>query len=377
VDNRFVVWVPDALIPLDDNDSFLALQDLVNTFASSQADIQEVEIRLKRAEGLGGMLETLLAAQAAAPDALPTVAMLRRADLVAALEANLLTALDDQIPSAVLSDLYPTVLELGRIDSRLYGIAYGILVQHIAYRSVVLGGNFARFEDVLADRQAFVFPAGGTEAVNDVFLLQYIAVGGTLSELLNGRINLTALRTVLRFYEQAVTEGLVSPVVTGYAQTEDYLPALLAGELNAAVVNSTQYLQLVATTQDWRAAPIPVSQGDSLTVVDGWMWVVLAQGIQERAAAHAFITWMLDAERQITLSQQIGTLPSRRAALRAWPDQTYAGFVGELLLNARLPLVAAESNNALRALQNALTMVLLGQSTADEAANDALELTAS
>jgi ABC-type glycerol-3-phosphate transport system substrate-binding protein len=377
VQTQFVVWVPDALIPAEANDSFVALQDLVNTFASTRADIQQVEIRLKRAEGLGGMLETLLAAQSAAPNALPTVAMLRRADVAAAVEANLLSPLDDQIPSAVLSDLYPTILELGRIDNNLYGIAYGILVQHMAYRSVVLGGNFSRFEDVLADQQGFVFPAGGTDVVNEVFLLQYIAAGGTLTELLNGRINLTALRTVLRFYEDAVAQEVVSPVVTGYARSEDYLPALLAGELNAAVVSSTQYLQLAATNQDWRAAPIPLSQGEPLTVVDGWMWVVVARDSDALEAAHAFIAWMLDAARQATFTEQIGTLPSRRAALRSWPDQTYADFVNSLLLNARLPLVAADSNNALRALQNALTMVLLGQRTADEAANDALEFIAS
>ena len=43
--------------------------------------------------------------------------------------------------SAVLGDLYPTALDLGRVDGTLYGLAYTLDVEQIAYRPVILNGT--------------------------------------------------------------------------------------------------------------------------------------------------------------------------------------------------------------------------------------------
>lgn len=366
------VWWPDALAPSTQERAALLLADNVETFRSISPDIM-VEMRLKRSQGVGGIMETLRTASLVAPTALPDIALVRRADLLTAVRSGYVQSIQGQVTSAVLGDLYPAALDLGRVSGVLYGLAYALDVEHIAYRPAVLTGSFARFEDVLADTQPFVFPAGVTEGLSDVLLLQYLSAGGTLTDLNQGKPNVDALKRVLDFYQRAVAAGVIDPAVLNYARSEDYLTQLNNGQLNAAVVTSTQYLDLLSRGQSLNAAPIPLADGDPATVVNGWMWVVVTRDSSRRQAALRFIEWMVEPDRQATYTRLINMLPSRRAAMRVWDGGDYAALTNQLLLNARQPLLDDGGSATLRAMQNALATVIGGQRTPDEAASDMIE----
>jgi len=317
-------------------------------------------------------METLRTASAVASDALPDITLLRRADLLAAVDAGYIQPLQGQVTSAVLGDLYPAGLDLGRIDGTLYGLAYTLDVEHIAYRSVVLNGNFAHFADVLKDKQKFVFPAGVTEGLSDVLFLQYLSAGGTLSELTQGSPNADALLTVLTFYKQAVDAGVIDRSVLDYARPDDYLFQLAQGKFDAGLITSSQYLNLLANGQALEAAPIPLSDGEPSTVINGWMWVMVTKDKAKQALALRFIEWMLEATRLATYSREINMLPARRAAMRSWDAGTFTDLANRLLANARLPLVTGDSG-VLRAMENALAAVISGQRTPEEAVSDVVD----
>ncbi|NJM58051.1 MAG: hypothetical protein HC857_12315, partial [Synechococcales cyanobacterium RU_4_20] len=62
-------------------------------------------------------------------------------------------------------------------------------------------------------------------------------VNGTLPEGDSVTLNADALQEVLVFYEQAVLNGLIDPAVLNYTSPADYQSALVAGTLDAGVVN--------------------------------------------------------------------------------------------------------------------------------------------
>ncbi|MEZ4670271.1 MAG: extracellular solute-binding protein [Anaerolineae bacterium] len=366
------VWWPDTLVPASQESASLQLADYIDSFHTTTSE-GRIETRQKKVQDVGGIMETLKAASAVAPAALPDVTLLRRADLLTAIAAGYIQPIDGLITSAVLGDLYPTALELGRLNGIMYGLPYAINIEHIAYRPVLLSGNFALFDDVLADQQTFVFPAGVTDGLSNVLYLQYLSAGGTVSDLTSGKPNQTALRTVLTFYQEAVAQGIIDPSVLDYARSDDYLFQLREGKMNAAVITSTQYLGLLADGHALDAAPIPLARGEPTTVVNGWMWVIVTKDKARQAFASRFIEYMMGVERQATYTRLVNMLPSRRAAMRVWESGPYATLADQLLLNARLPIFETGDNITLRALQNALSAVIGGQRTPDEAVKDVIE----
>lgn len=364
------LWLPEPISPIANDRASFMMADQIATFHTAQPDI-EIEPRLKKAQDVGGIMETLKAASVVAPSALPDITLLRRSDLVSAAQSGLIQPLEGTVTSSILGDLYPAALQLGQVNDVLYGLPYALDIEHVAYRSSDSSGDFATFQDVLLNQKAFTFPAGAVEGVSDVLLLQYLSAGGTLADFQDGRINAEALRAVLDFYQAAVEKGIISGSVVNYLHPEDYLAGLIDGNVNAAVVSSTQYLDLLARNQPLEPAPIPVLEGDPITIVNGWMLVVVTKDKNRQAQAVRFLDWLFDPSRLASYTRAINMLPSSRTALRRWQGGTYNSFVSELLTNAYLPFTVP-SGNTPRALQTALAAVISGQRTAEEAVSDVL-----
>lgn len=364
------LWLPEPIVPIANEQAAFLMAEQINAFQTAQPDIQ-VELRLKKAADVGGVMETLRAASAVASNALPDMALLRRGDLLAAAQSGLIQPLEGAVTSAILGDLYPAALELGQVNDVLYGLPYALDVEHIAYRAVVLSGSFNTFADVLTNQQTFVFPAGAVEGISNVLLLQYLSAGGALVDLQVGEINPEALRTVLDFYQASVEGGEVQTTVLNYVRPDDYLAGLVDGSINAAVVSSTQYLDLLARGQQFEPAPIPLAEGDAATIVNGWMWVMVTKDERRQEQAARFLDWVFNATRLANYTRLINTLPPLRAAMRLWDGGGYNSFATQLLTSAYLPF-AGTTVNTPRAMQTALAAVISGQRTAEEAVADVL-----
>ncbi len=367
---QLVVWWPDTLAPASKAEAVALLQTQIAAFEAAQPDI-EVELRLKKAAGIGGILEMLRAASAVAPGARPDLLLLQRADLLTAVQANLLEPLEGRVSSAILGDLYTAALELGQVGGQLHGLAYALEVQHVAYAPPPVEGNFASFETTLAAGRPLVFAAGQPAGVSEIFLLHYVSAGGSLADLNLGRVNVDALRAVFAFYAEAAERGVLPRSVANYTTISDYFQEFKTGA-SAAVITSTLYQQMVAEDQRWLFAPIPTASGQPATLLDGWMWATTAASGDRQAAATRFLNWMFEVERQAELTQAAGWLPSQRTARRmqSQPNTGYLNFANGLLLNASPALSESLSASTARVLENALLAVISGQRRADEAVQD-------
>jgi ABC-type glycerol-3-phosphate transport system substrate-binding protein len=317
-------------------------------------------------------MSTLRTASSVAPGVLPDLTLIRREDLVLAVDLGLAQSFDERASSAILGDLYGAALRLGLVEGELYGLPYLLEVQHLAYRPPLVLEGWS-FVDVLARDVPFVFPAARASGVNDVFLVQYLSALPTQDAALIGNgelpIDAEALRTVLAFYEQALERSIVTASLLDFNTPIDY--AAYVGE-GAVLVTSTTYLTSVIHGDRLEFAPIPTLSGTDVTMLDGWMWVMTTTNAERQVLALEFIDWMMDAQRHGDYGAAVHMVPSQRTTLRLWENADYRDFVDQLLTNAYLPLSESAATNA-RALQNALASVLLGQRTAEEATQDVLE----
>jgi ABC-type glycerol-3-phosphate transport system substrate-binding protein len=308
-----------------------------------------------------------------APGALPDLTLLRREDLLAAVEAGLIYPLEGEISATVLGDLYPSALGLGQVEGQLYGVPYTVDVQHMAFRPRENTVASSRFEDILANNIRFAMPAAQTAQINGVLLTQYMAAGGVLP--LDGAtgVDVQALREVVQFYEAAITQNLINPAVLNYTSPMEYEAEIVSGVLDAGVIDSSSYLRLSDSGSVLDFGPVFTGSGEMVGEADGWVWVMTTSSADRQALAARFLNWMLNTTRQGEYSQTILMIPSQRTALQAWDDSEYIHFVRELLNTALLPISDEEGGTFGRALQNALVAVLSRERSAEEAAQDLIE----
>jgi ABC-type glycerol-3-phosphate transport system substrate-binding protein len=329
-----------------------------------------IEIRRKRSQDIGGIMGTLRTASVVAPGALPDVTLMRVEDLIAAEQGNLIQPLEGRISSSVLGNLYPIALQMGQIEQQLYGLPYLLDVSAMIYRPENNMPTRWTLNTLIEREITLVFP--GTRP--DVLLLQYFSAGGTPPAEGAMILNPIALQTVLTFYEQAQQENLITSEIFTYTSALDYRARFWDQAVDAAVINVSSFNAYQQDEIQFTLAPIPTVSGDPLTVMNGWVWVIIASDLEQQDLSARFINWMMDEERQRQMAQHLTLLPSQRDALRAWSvEGIETDLMDQLLTHALLPITEVNGGRLIRAMQTALAAVLNGSQTAEEAVNAVID----
>jgi ABC-type glycerol-3-phosphate transport system substrate-binding protein len=327
-----------------------------------------LEYRLKPVGIAGGIMSTLRTATNVAPGALPSLTLIRRQDLLAAERAGYLQSLEGQVSSAIQGDL-ETALALGQVDNVLYGVPYLLELQHLVYRPES-NTDYSdwTYQAILDRKLPFLFAGGRVGGLSDVFYLQYLSDGGTLDS--EGLLTLdeSALLKTLSFYQAASDMGLVDGFNMNYSSSRDYMNAFIAGEYNIGIFDSGTFLRLHQDETGLQIASIPTSNGEATSILNGWIWVMIARDEDEQAAASRYLNWMMDTERQAEFARAIYQVPSRQSALALGlvsdaPIEPYLA----MLENPVLPVSDGEVGSLGRLIQEALSSVVTLELSADEA----------
>lgn len=372
-----VIWWPDRLAPLENVvvQEYLAQQ--ISAFEASTDNVN-IELRLKRSQDTGGIISSLRSASQVAPGALPDVTLIRREDLTDAAQNRLIQPLEGRIASGVLADLYDPALQLGWVNGELFGLAYVLDMQVMAYNVSALPQEEppARwsFQTILENNLRLAFPAVRSGTISDVFFLQYLSAGGTLPTAEGLTLNEDALHTVLSFYEEALSRGLIDQRTLEYTSFADYQSALLTDDMDAGIVPSSSLRTLTSTNTELVGGTLPSADGSPRTILNGWNWVLVTQNAERQAVVTQFINWMMDSQRQGEYTQLIGWIPSQRSALRLRPFAALDTSMVESLIDGSIPPMSSDSNSAaVRAMHGALLAVLTGGSSAEQAVAEAVE----
>jgi ABC-type glycerol-3-phosphate transport system substrate-binding protein len=370
-EQTLVVWWPDTLAPGERTDITGVLDAQIAEFDESEDGLIQLEFRLKRYGDVGGVMSTLRSATLVAPDVVPDVTLIRREDLVSAVESGLIYPLDGLVAANIIGDLYGSSLELGEVNGQLYGLPYMLDVRHSVAGAtsddeVIEDWSF----DALLEReQQWVFPARRVSGLNSMFYLQYLDAGGTPPAGDGSlRLNRSALLTVLSFYEQANDLGLIPVEVLEYTSPQDYVTELTIGAIDTAIVSSTIYLDEVYAERSLLPGPIPTASGAAVGQINGWMWVVTTSNADRQEIAARFLNWMMNADRQVEYAEVIHMLPSRQNAVQQLNTSIIdVAMFDTILTNAIIPLPETLNTTTARTLQNAFISVISGDSTAADA----------
>ena len=368
---RMALWLPAQLAPADNP---VAMELLISQLEAFQSVLGNVSLRLRLKPGTGadGILATLRAASPVAPGALPDLTLMRRADMLAAARDGLIHSMEGRVSSAILDDLFPAALNLGRIDGELYGLPWLLTLQHMAWVPQRGREPVASFAELLDAQTRFAMAAADPARMNNLLLMQYLAAGGRLPTDAERPADVSAWEETLRFYGQALAQELLDPAVTGYSTTANYAGLLRSGELDAAVLGSDDWLRLQAAGEELDFGPVPTKEGTQAGVLEGWLWVMVTDSSGRQALSNRFLDWMLGSGRQGEFSRSVAMLPSRVTAWGLLEATPYLDFTRNLLASAILPPAGGEDGAAVNSARNALLSVLSGEADADAAAEDLL-----
>lgn len=360
---RVRIWWPDDLYPAQDSEAETLLLRQWDSFRGTYRSY-ELEVRRKRTGGLGGILPTLRAATGVATGALPDLTLMRRSDLATAAAEGLLVPIDEWVPADMLGDLLPGVQALGEVDGTLYGVPYALTLTHTLYRTSAFGEPPASFSDILRENPAYLFPggSGASAVINASLLLQYLHAGGRLvDDAGNPTLDRTPAVSVLQYYATGVTQEIFGPDLLEYTQSSSYWSDFVAGEADLIHVESSHYLAHRAEVENVAVGAIPTQNGEPVTSLNGWMWVLVTHDPDRQDRARAFFSWMMRASQQAALTEALHVIPSQTRALELWEDQSYAAYATELIRSGRIVVTELRSAAA-AALEEAFADVLRGMS---------------
>ena len=367
------IWFPDTLGASDDGTVASLLSGWIADFQAANPDVQ-VDFRLKRAEesaSTASVMQQLETAQTVAPGALPHLTLLRRNDLVAAVEEGLIAPLAGAQGDALLEGFADPVRALGSVSAQPYGVPFLLELQHLAAQPGVEWPASGTLTDVHADARAFAFPAHPAGGSPDLVAAQLAESGGLTEDGLL-QPSPDALIALYGFYRDAQADGLLPGALDARAPA-DFLSLLASGELEAGAVSSTDYLRLTGQGVALQALPLPTSNGGPASVLDGWLWVLPAGNADERALALRFVDWMNAPDRLADMARAVHEIPAREDALAVWMEGEYGQLVAQLLNGALVPADWARRQPELaRALHDGLVQVLTGAATPEQVAATAV-----
>ena len=348
------IWLPAQFNPNGEGPAAEMLAERLADFKSQHPDLT-IDIRVKKADEEGEILNALSVTSAAAPSALPDLVLLSRSDLEVAALLGLLHPIDGLSTSLDDPNWYSYAQQLGHIQNAGYGLPFlGNALVLVYYPEL---GQIVGWENVLASDGQIVFPAGDPQAL--IGLSLYVSAGGKiLNEQGLPTLEQDALTRVLALVQEGVSKEVFPASLVNVTNEAQTLQIYRNGTANKAIVWYLSY----RPSEDGAITPLPGVNGQSFSYATGWVWALAGVDPENQQLAVELAEFMVEDDFLAELTRATGYLPTRPSIVDDG-DRTMTA-----ILESAHPV---PSNDVLAVLgplmQEALTRVLSGEEPEDVA----------
>ena len=363
------IWVPPEFDPEGNSPASQLLKARLDEFTVENPDVR-LEVRVKALDGEGGMLDSLVVANAAAPLTLPDLVLLPRPLLESAALKGLIYLFDGLTNLMDDPSWFEYAQQLARLKSGIYGIPFAGEAMVLANRPSLLGTRSYNLEDYLEPGEVLLFPAADPQALYT--LSQYLAKGGSLQDA-EGRpwLDEAILTNILEFYQRASLAGVMPYWLTQYSNDAQVWEAFTGGEFPMAVTRASMYLKNSQSgTADLAMAPMPILDDAPFTLASGWSWALAGQDPEKRLLSVRLAEFLVEPEFLADWTSAAGYLPPRADALQNWQNADLRQVVEQISYSAQLMPSLDVISTLGPALQQAVVDVLKAQNDPQTAAQE-------
>lgn len=361
------LWLPPQFAPDENTPGGQVL--LAQLAAFEKTSGWQVEVRVKKTVGQGGLLDALHTALQVAPSTSPDVIALDSLMLASETTTGSLQPLT-QFSQGDLVDFYSFALQSVRFDNTLMALPFAADVLGFAYSTNPYPFAPQTWADLKPENGVAALPLNDTTGL--VTVQQYLALGGELSDS-TGQITLDKiiLTQVLTDYQTLQAVGLLPLESINAASAEVSWMAYRESRAAVAVTFFGSYLvdrHRVAATA---IAPIPTRTGATLTLARQWNYALVTTDPARQAIALDLMRWLTAPDNLGPWTLAAAVLPPRAQALNAWSEPGLAAVADSLLSIAQPEPSSTLLAKIGPAINTAVQSVLSGQATPEQAANTA------
>ncbi len=363
------LWVPPQMDPASGSPSVQLLQERLKAFTHANPGVI-VRTRVKSLSGSGGLLESLTAATAAAPDAVPALIALPRADMETAALKGLIFPLDGLSKTMDDPDWYPYAEQLSQVEGSVFGLPFGGDALVLMYRPEKIGITPSDWPSVLSLGRPVIFPAADAQSL--VTLALYQSAGGPVqNDKRHPTLSADTLTKVLQLYASGAQSGCFPYWLAQYANDKDAWQAYREQRANFLVTWSSQYLTELPANSS--AIPLPSLGESDYSLSSGWLWSVSDVDPVRRETSIRLAEFLSSSDFLAKWSSAANELPVRPSSLTAWPDQSQVALMEGIVQSAQV----LPSNDLLASLgpvlQGATMQIIKNQVDPTQAAQSAAE----
>ncbi len=327
---------------------------------------------MKAVEGAGGLLDSLVTANMAAPLSLPDLVLLPQSLLESATLKGLLYPFDGA--SQIMKDpnWFDYARQLAKLQSSTFGIPFAGDAMILAYHQSHLTTPPSTFEDCISLGEVMLYPATDQQALFTIS--SYLADHGSLQDD-QGRpmLDEAALIEIYEIDRRASLAGVMPYTLTQYSNDTQVWEAFMSNEFPSAITWSSTYLANIQSAQkDLAMAPIPTINGARFTLATGWSWALAGQDPVRRAMAVRLAEYLVDTDFMAAWSSAAGYLPPREDALQLWKEAELRTTVEQISKSAQLVPPTEMLSSLGPALEQSLVDVLKAQSDPQTAARNVI-----
>ena len=362
------LWVPPQFAPAEDNPGGTVLANRLALFEQENPGLK-VEVRVKSVEGNGGLLASLATTTAAAPDALPGLVLLNRADFETAALKGLTFPISSRAVEYNNPDYFPFVLDMTSFQGIQYGLPLFFDPLVMAYNSRLITFPPRTWPELIAQGDVVLFNLNDPKA--PVPFVIYLSSGGAL--LTDDGAPVLQPDPLTRTY-QILFNGANSDVFPAWLpdlQTENATwDAYVKGQGSYALVWSSQALRNPADNS--AITTIPTSPSYPVGLVDGWMLCITNPTAERSKYDLLLADYLLEPDFLAQWSEAAGYLPAQRSVLGLWTNQNIAETL-TLAADQSVPVPTNEVQRMLGSILNQYGISLVRRQTSPmQAVTDSL-----
>jgi len=362
-----IMWVPPQFDPNGDSESAKLLNSQLKDFLRENPQVN-LEVRVKAASGPGSILDTLSNAVGVAPEAVPSLILLSREDLIQAVNKKLVYPFED---AAIIdeSDWYEFSQEMGIMQGAAYGLPFVSNIPGLIYRGEQTIGAALEWEEIGRNFDQLIIPAGDPDA--ELTSSLYLSAGGVLLDQQGmATLDIITIAEVLEIFADLQGEGILLPASTEFQTDEQTWQYFIENDIEAAISSSNR---VISSELDLNLAMLPLFKGTSYTPANGWLWCLTDPSEFNRKAAADLAEYLVLADFLDDWAPVSGYLPVRPSSLSGYSNVDFRETVSGMLLSARLQPKTQEAQRVYAEIRTAVIEVITDQSTPQEAAERALE----
>ncbi len=322
------LWVAPPFAPDSETPAGALLTERLRAFEQLHPGLS-IQVRVKSIDGPSGLLETLVAANAAAPALLPDAITFNPSNLEDAVSKDLIIGLDEVLPVPEAPDWYEFSLPAARVSGNFVGLPIASEVDILSYRSDLYTSPPRSWDDLLGEPRSFLFPAGDPLAT--FTMAQYLSLDGyLLNSDEDPALNPAVLSEVLTFYNTAVSAQILPYSVRQITTAEQSWSVLQDNGAASAVAPLSSYM-LEHDPEKLSAVPLPTQDGNGVGLASTWSWAIVTQDTERIPIVAELLAWLSAPDFLGLWTHSLGMLPPTSASLAAWPEGDDAALASSLV----------------------------------------------